>query len=133
MCCIDSSNASTTPMAAKLAGVRHFIYLSVAQPAPVMQAYIDVRAQGEAMVRASGMAATILRPWYVLGPGHWWPVALIPLYKLFERIPSKRDTALRLGLVTHAQMVSALAAATTAALPAPFRVLDVPAIRATRP
>lgn len=35
-------------------------------------------------------------------------------------------------LVTHAQMVSALASTTTATIPAPFRVLDVPAIRAAK-
>jgi len=53
---------------------------------------------------------------------------LIPLYKLFELIPSKRDTALRLGLVTHNQMVAALATAVTQG-PSGNRVLDVPAIR----
>ena len=57
---------------------------------------------------------------------------LLPLYKLFELMPSTRDTALRLGLVTHAQMVSGLASTTTATIPAPFRVLGVPAIRAAK-
>lgn len=64
--------------------VAHFIYLSVAHPAPVMRAYIAVREQGEALVHASGIPATILRPWYVLGPGHRWPVLLKPIYALFE-------------------------------------------------
>jgi hypothetical protein len=44
----------------------------------------------------------------VLGPGHRWPYALLPVYWLFERMPSRRDAALRLGLVTHAQMITAL-------------------------
>ncbi|MCK7492785.1 MAG: NAD(P)H-binding protein [Comamonadaceae bacterium] len=52
--------------AAQYAGVGHFLYLSVAQPAPVMQAYVAARAQGEALIRAGGIAATFLRPWYVL-------------------------------------------------------------------
>jgi len=53
---------------------------------------------------------------------------LIPLYKLFELIPSRRETALRLGLVTHQQMVGALAAMVNQG-PSGNRVLDVPAIR----
>src|SRR4029078_10660851 len=45
------------------AGVAHFVDLSVAHPAPVMKSYIAVRQAGEALVNASGLAATILRPW----------------------------------------------------------------------
>ena len=63
--------------------VHHFIYLSVAQPAPVMKDYIAVRAEGERLVRESGMNATFVRPFYVLGPGHWWPYAFLPLFWLF--------------------------------------------------
>src|SRR4051794_8852670 len=61
-------------------GIDHFIYLSVAHPAPVMQSYIEVRAQCEASLRASGLNATFVRPWYVLGPGHHWPILLKPFY-----------------------------------------------------
>ena len=49
----------------------------------MMKAYIAARTEGEALVRATGIPATILRPWYVLGPGHWWPYALLPFYKLW--------------------------------------------------
>lgn len=94
--------------AAQTAGCRHFVYLSVAQPAPVMKAFIQVRAECEALLRASGLDATILRPWYVLGPGHWWPLALAPAYWLLERLPPTRALARRLGLVTLAQMLGAL-------------------------
>jgi hypothetical protein len=52
--------------------------------------------------------ATILRPWYVLGPGRRWPVLLKPMYWLMERIPATRESAQRLGLVTLEQMVGAL-------------------------
>jgi uncharacterized protein YbjT (DUF2867 family) len=97
--------------AARHADVRHFIYLSVAQPAPIMKSYIAVRAECETALRKSGMNATIVRPWYVLGPGHRWPYVLLPMYWLCERIPSTRDGARRLGLVTLDQMVGLLVAA----------------------
>jgi uncharacterized protein YbjT (DUF2867 family) len=93
-----------------------------------MHAYIAARRAGEALVHASGVPATILRPWYVLGPGHWWPYALLPFYTLFEKIPSKRESALRLGLVTHHQMINALMRAIEDG-PAGAGVREVPAIR----
>lgn len=105
---VDLVSARESVAAAKAAGVAHFVYVSVAQPAPVMRAYQEVRARGEAMIREAGLDATILRPWYVLGPGHRWPYALVPLYWLLERIPATRDGARRLGLVTLGQMVAAL-------------------------
>ena len=71
---IDLVSAQVAVKAAREAGVRHFIYLSVAHPAPMMKEYIAVRTEGEALLRASGMAATFVRPWYVLGPGHRWPL-----------------------------------------------------------
>lgn len=93
------------------AGIKHFVYLSVAQPAPMMKSYIAVRAECEQALLASGMNATIVRPWYVLGPGHRWPYALLPMYWLCERIPSTREGARRLGLVTLDQMVRTLVSA----------------------
>jgi uncharacterized protein YbjT (DUF2867 family) len=115
--------------AAVSAGIQHFVYVSVAQPAPLMRAYLAVRAECETLIRESGLNATILRPWYVLGPGHRWPYALIPAYWLLERIPSTREGAQRLGLVTLEQMLLAL----TEAVESPCRgtrVLGVPEIRA---
>jgi uncharacterized protein YbjT (DUF2867 family) len=111
--------------------VRHFIYLSVAHPAPVMAAYIEVRKAGEALVTASGMAATFIRPWYVLGPGHWWPIAVMPAYWIMERLPATRDTATRLGLVTLEQLVATLVHAVESP-PHGVRVLNVPDIRERR-
>src|SRR5262249_37684238 len=90
--------------AAVRARVNHLVYVSVAHPAPVMHAYIAVREQGEAAVRGTGIPATILRPWYVLGPGHYWPYALVPVYAALRLWPSTRATALRLGLVTQRAM-----------------------------
>ena len=94
----------------------------------MMQAFIAVRREGEAMIRASGMDATFVRPWYVLGPGHYWPYFLLPFYWLAERLPATRESARRLGLVTISQMLKALVWAVENP-PAAIRILDVPKIR----
>jgi len=114
--------------ASKSAGVQHFIYLSVAHPAPMMHAYIAVRTECEAAIETAGFNATVLRPWYVLGPGHRWPYLLLPFYKIAEWLPKTRDGARRLGLVTLEQMLNAL----TFAIESPphgIRVMGVPDIR----
>ena len=74
------------------------------------------------------MSSTILRPWYVLGPGHRWPIVLQPVYALLSCFAATRDSAQRLGLVTLAQMVRALVAAVERE-PEGCRVLSVPDIR----
>ena len=125
---VDLASIRASVAAAQEARVRHFIYLSVAHPAPVMHAYIDVRREGEALVSSSGIPATYLRPWYVLGPGHRWVYALLPVYKLMEKIPATRDMALRLGTVTLAQMTAALVSAVESP-PQHLRVLNVVDIR----
>ncbi len=99
----------------------------VAQPAPGLRAYQDVRRQVEKLLAGSGLRRTILRPWYVLGPGHRWPYALVPVYALLEQLPSTRDSARRLGLVTLRQMVSALVDAVEHP-PAVERIIRVPEI-----
>jgi uncharacterized protein YbjT (DUF2867 family) len=114
--------------AAQQAGVQHFIYLSVAQPAPVMKSYIAVRVECEAALQQSGMNVTIVRPWYVLGRGHRWPYVLLPMYWICERISSTRAAALRLGLVTLDQMTRTLCSAVeNPSIGACF--IDVPQIR----
>ena len=65
---VDLPSVHAAVEAALLAGVRHFVYVSVAHPAPIMRDYIAVRREGERLIRESGIPATILRPWYVLGP-----------------------------------------------------------------
>jgi nucleoside-diphosphate-sugar epimerase len=126
---VDLASAREALKAAVDPGVAHFVYVSVAQPAPIMRAYIAARAEAEALIRASGLRATILRPWYVLGPGHRWPHALQPMYWLLERIPSTRAGAQRLGLVKLDQMVRALVAAVENP-PDRVRIITVPEIRA---
>src|SRR5690242_11082113 len=105
---IDLVSARASVAAAAGAGIKHFVYVSVAQPAPMMKDYIAVRAEGESLIRAAKLNATILRPWYVLGPGHRWPYALIPIYWFFELLPKTRESARRLGLVTLDQMLNGL-------------------------
>lgn len=128
---VDFVSARESVRAAAEAGVRHFVYVSVAQPAPIMGAYIDVRRRAEALIGDARLRATILRPWYVLGPGHRWPYALLPLYWVMERLPSTRASAQRLGLVTLEQMVRALVAAVEQP-PEQLRILEVPEIRGVR-
>ena len=126
---VDLPSLQASVEAASRERIAQFVYVSVAHPAPVMRSYIKVRRECEEILRASGIHATVLRPWYVLGPGHWWPYALMPGYKLMEALPATRDSALRLGLVTHAEMTRALVWAIENPQPGQ-RVLSVPAIRA---
>jgi uncharacterized protein YbjT (DUF2867 family) len=125
---VDLASAREAIAAAANARVRHFVYVSVAHPAPVMRAYIAARFEAERLIEESGVPATILRPWYVLGPGHWWPSVLKPAYWVLERIPSTRESALRLGLVTIDDMTRALVAAVERT-PEHIRIVSVPDIR----
>jgi uncharacterized protein YbjT (DUF2867 family) len=127
---IDLVSVRASVAAAANARIQHFVYVSVAQPAPMMKDYIAVRAEGEALLRASGLNATILRPWYVLGPGHRWPYALLPAYWICELLPPTREGARRLGLVTLQEMLSALVRAVENPVEG-VRVLEVPQIRET--
>ena len=128
---IDLASLEQSVAAAQRAAADHFVYVSVAHPAPVMRAFIEVRIQCEQAIRASGLNATILRPWYVLGPGHYWPYFLLPFYKVLEALPATRPGAERLGLVTRAQMLDALVEAVQSK-PSGIRVLETAAIRSAR-
>jgi uncharacterized protein YbjT (DUF2867 family) len=126
---IDLRSISASVAAAAEAGVGHFIYVSVAQPAPIMKAYLQVRAEGEQLLRESGLPATILRPWYVLGPGHRWPYLLLPAYKVMEFLPATREAALRLGLVKLRHMVNTLIASVEAGAGEGVKTLGVQEIK----
>ena len=106
---IDLVSCREAVSAAKQAGTRHFVYLSVARPAPMMKEYQAVRAEGERIIIECGIPASFVRPWYVLGPGRSWPVILKPLYALARMFPSTREGANRLALVTLEQMTQTLA------------------------
>jgi uncharacterized protein YbjT (DUF2867 family) len=127
---VDLASIRATTTAAARANCGHLVYVSAAHPAPVMKAYIAVRVAGEGLIAAAGIPATILRPWYVLGPGHRWPYALVPFYALFRALPATRDGARRLGLVTRRAMVGALVHAVESAPPEGVRIVEVPEIAA---
>lgn len=122
------------PRHANATACRHLVYVSVAQPAPAMRAYVAARAAGERVVLDGGLAATFLRPWYVLGPGHRWPYLLLPFYWLAKQLPWSSEVAARIDLVTLGQMLTALVVAVEAGPPAGPgpRIVDVPAIRRSR-
>ena len=125
---VDLASVRASVGAAATAGIQHFIYISVAHPAPIMKEYIAVRSEGEDLIRRAGLNATIVRPWYVLGPGHRWPILLLPVYWLLACSPGTRDSARRLGLVTLRQMLGVLAAAVDSPASG-IRILEAPAIR----
>lgn len=75
---VDLASLRVSVAAAKNAKALHFVFVSVAHPAPAMKAYLAVRQECEQIIQESGLNATILRPWYVLGPGHRWPYLLLP-------------------------------------------------------
>jgi uncharacterized protein YbjT (DUF2867 family) len=125
---VDLVSIKAAIAAATHAGIQHFIYLSVAQPAPIMKSYIAVRQQGEALLHSSGLRSTVVRPWYVIGPGRSWPLLLAPVYGFLERFPPTRAAALRLALVTITEMTNAL----VKAIENPereLRIMDVQDIR----
>jgi len=65
---IDLVAGRAAVAAAVFPGIKHFVYVSVAQPAPMMKAYIEVRAKCEAAIQESGLKATILRALVRAGP-----------------------------------------------------------------
>ncbi len=125
---IDLPSCREAVEAAKHAGVRHFVYLSVARPAPMMQEFQAVRAEGEQMVTESGIPASFVRPWYVLGPGRRWPIVLMPFYAFARAYPPTREGATRLALVTLEQMTQTLAYAVENP-PELVQVFDPPQIK----
>lgn len=127
---IDRVSCEQSLLAVKDHPVQHFIYVSVAHPAPMMKAYIAVRTYCEEQIRSAGLNATILRPWYVLGPGHYWPYLLVPGYWVARQIPSMREGAIRLELVTLEQMLTALVSAVETPVTG-IREMNVPDIKNT--
>jgi uncharacterized protein YbjT (DUF2867 family) len=84
---IDLVSLEQSVAAAKHAEVAYFVFLSVAHPAPTMRAFIEIRMQCEQLIRESGLNATILRPWYVLGPGHYGPTFWRLFIRSWKRFP----------------------------------------------
>ena len=93
-----------------------------------MKDYTAVRHECEDRLCNSGLPATIVRPWYIFGPGNWWHLALQPIYRLLERVPSTQVSAQWLGLVAIQQMLHALVCAVEHP-PDRVRIIEVPEIR----
>jgi uncharacterized protein YbjT (DUF2867 family) len=127
---IDLASTREAVSACGELGVQQFIYLSVAHPAPlgIMKNYVAVRAECEKMIQERMLNCSILRPWYVLGPGRRWPYLLLPFYKVCEWLPFARGAALRLGLVTLDELILALIDAVESPVRG-TRIIEVPAIR----
>lgn len=106
---IDLASVKASADAAAHASVSHFIYVSVSMSSTrIMKDYQDVRKEGEAYSISKNLNCSFVRPWYVLGPGHWWPVLLLPFYGMAELVPSWRASARAKGLVTIGQMIQTL-------------------------
>jgi nucleoside-diphosphate-sugar epimerase len=126
---VDLASVQAAATAAREAGIAHFIYLSVAQPAPVMAAYVAARAAGELAIADARLTATVFRPWYVIGPRHRWPLLFVQFYAVAKLVPAWREGARRLGLVTVDQMVRAIVRAVEQPPPArTIRIVDVEGI-----
>jgi uncharacterized protein YbjT (DUF2867 family) len=126
---IDLRSVKASVDAAANAGSSHFIYISVSMsPTNIMKAYQDVRRQGEEYCLSKNLNCTFIRPWYVIGPGHWWPVLLLPFYGVAELIPSLRQKARSKALVTISQLLRTLTKAIEE-MPAPRAVYEIGDIR----
>jgi uncharacterized protein YbjT (DUF2867 family) len=106
---VDLASAKASAIAALHAGVKHFVYVSVAQtPTKIMYHYQQCRAEAETTIRSTTISATFIRPWYVIGPGHYWPLLLQPVFKILEWLPSTAAKAKALRVVYLQQMLNAL-------------------------
>lgn len=127
---IDLASAKASACAAQNAGVKHFIYVSVAQtPTNIMKDYQQCRARCEAYIGTTQIPATFIRPWYVVGPGHYWPLLLTPLFKILEQIPSTSRKAKALRLVSLKQMLNTLFYAIEHAPAAGIDIIEIEKIR----
>ena len=129
---VDLASIRATTLAAERAGARHLVYVSVAHPAPVMQAYIAAREEGEALVEASGIPATILRPWYVFRTGSPLAVSFgTPVRRAAVVTRDPRGCGAPWS-VTRRAMIAALVRAVETPPARGLRIVDVPEIRRTR-
>jgi NADH dehydrogenase len=74
--------------AAKKAGVRHFFYQSALGTRPAARSeYHKTKWQAEELVRASGIAYTILRPSLIYGPGDQFTIRLAGIIRSSPVLP----------------------------------------------
>jgi uncharacterized protein YbjT (DUF2867 family) len=129
---IDLASVKASVAAAQKAGVSQFIYISVAQtPRKIMKDYQQCRAEGEETILSSGLRATFIRPWYVVGPGHYWPLIFQPFFKLFEVIPATSEKAKSMRLISLKQMLKTLMFVVKNPFPG-TRIIEIQDIRRMR-
>ena len=130
---IDFASVSASVAAATQAGCEHFVYVSVAQtPMSVMHDYQVCRVECEKTIRQTTLRTTIIRPWYIIGPGHYWPLLFLPFFKLLEIIPGTSKKAKALRLVNLSQMLNTLVYAVEHP-PEQVRILEVEEIGRHQP
>jgi uncharacterized protein YbjT (DUF2867 family) len=126
---VDLQSLKASADVASIARVFHFVYISVAMAETnVMKDYREVRKEGEAYCLSKGLNCSFIRPWYVLGPGHWWPVLLLPLYAIAALVPSLKEKARAIGLVTIGQMIRTLVNVIESP-PQKLRIVEIDSIR----
>ena len=96
-----------------------------------MAEYQAVRKEGEEYCKSKYIKYTFIRPSYVLGRGHYWPVLLLPLYGIAEIIASLQKRAGSMAFVTIRQMLHTLITAVEAD-PLPLRIIEIRNIRKSR-
>lgn len=126
---VDLRSAKISADAALAAGASHFVYVSVAMTEwNAMKDYQQIRKEGEAYVYAKGLPCTFVRPWYILGPGHWWPLLLLPVYTLAKLKPEWHRKAKAFSLVRLGQTLRILVKAIESPAP-PRRIVEVQHIK----
>lgn len=106
---IDLVSVQEAAKAASAAGIKYFVYLSVAMyPSGIMNTFQEVRAEGEKLLSEAPFTCLFVRPWYVLGPGHYWPLLLKPLYWLLKKMPAYRQKAEALDTVGIQQLIGSI-------------------------
>jgi uncharacterized protein YbjT (DUF2867 family) len=128
---IDYRSGVASIDAAVKAGCSHFVYLSVAQtPTSIMKDYQQCRAKCEEILFDSGMKAVVLRPWYIIGTGHYWPLLFTPLFRLLEQIPATAEKAKALRLVPLNKMLKQLVNAVEQQPEYKMRIVEIDEINA---
>lgn len=103
---VDLQSVKASAEAAVKANASHFIYISVAMTeTKVMKEFRAIRKEAEALLLTKNLPCTFIRPWYVIGPGHLWPLFLSPFYGAARMVPSWKEKAKALSLVTINQIL----------------------------
>lgn len=130
---IDLASVVASAQAAKYANATHFIYISVAQtPTNIMKDYQACRASGEAEIVKTNIPYSFIRPWYVVGPGHYWPLLFLPVLKTLELFPLTSKKAKALRLVYIDQILRTLLHATKNPPVNGIKIYEIEEIRRTR-